>query len=292
MSFLVCKDVIKIYTDDKSGMQVPALRGVELSIQRGALVSIIGPSGSGKSTLINIIGRMDLPSSGEIFVDGQNICLFQQKKLQWYRRDVLGFLFQFPERNVLWNLSALNNVLLPMQISWNRSREERIRRAKELLKRVGLERRLYHKPSRLSGGEAQRLGIAVALANDPVLLIADEPTGELDTPTTFQIIDYFRELNQDLGKTIIIVTHDIRFAKMTSESFRLRDGQIIGVERVKDIQTLITEGRSEREEVTYVDVHGNLRLPEQVRMVAGIKNYVRLQPKPGSVTIYPVKEAS
>ncbi|MFX1538056.1 MAG: ABC transporter ATP-binding protein [Promethearchaeota archaeon] len=290
MEFLMCKDLIKIYTEPLSGIQVPALRGVELSVKKGELVSIIGPSGSGKTTLINLIGRMDLPSSGQVFVDGMNICMLKENKLDWYRRQIVGFLFQLPERNLIWNLTALTNVLLPMKVSSNLPREERLKRAKDLLARVGLDHRLNNKPSRLSGGEAQRLGIAVALANDPRLLLADEPTGELDTATTFQIIDYFRELNRDLGKTILIVTHDMRFAKMTSESYRLLDGRIVGVQRAMDPERLRVEGISEREEVIYVDVHGNLRLPENIREEVGIKNYARVRAKGDHIAIYPVEE--
>ncbi|MFX0093805.1 MAG: ABC transporter ATP-binding protein [Candidatus Hodarchaeota archaeon] len=292
MTFLVCEDLIKIFTDPLSGIQVPALRGVELSVKKGELVSIIGPSGSGKTTLINLIGRMDLPSSGRIFVDEKNICMLPEKKLDWYRRNMVGFLFQFPERNLIWNLPALTNVLLPMRISSKFTREERLKRAKDLLKRVGLGNRLAHKAGRLSGGEAQRLGIAVALANDPLLLLADEPTGELDTATTFQIIDYFRELNRDLGKTILIVTHDMRFAKMTSQSYRLRDGRIVGVQRAIDPHRLKREGISEREDVIYVDLHGNLRLPENVRKEIGIKTYARVVSKGDHIAIYPVEDTT
>ncbi|MFX1251857.1 MAG: ABC transporter ATP-binding protein [Promethearchaeota archaeon] len=292
MDFLICEDVIKIYTDPLSGIQVPALRGVELGVKRGELISIIGSSGSGKSTLINLIGRIEVPSSGRIIVDEKNIGIMQEKEVDNYRQRMVGFLFQFPRDNLIWNLPVLKNVLFPMKISSKKPREERLTRAIELLERMGLRNRLNSKPSRLSGGEAQRLGLAVALANDPPLVLADEPTGELDTTTTFQIIDYFRELNRDLGKTILIVTHDLRFAKMTSRVYRMQDGQIVDVQRALDPQSLKDKGISDREDVIYIDNHRTVRLPEPACKELGIKNYARIRVKTDHLALYPVEEAS
>ncbi|PWI46620.1 hypothetical protein CEE45_15875 [Candidatus Heimdallarchaeota archaeon B3_Heim] len=285
MAFLECNDLIKLYTDEQSKIQVPALRGVELTANEGDLVSIIGPSGSGKSTLINLIGGIDKPSSGEIILDGNIITTLKGRELTKYRRNRIGFLYQLPERNLIWNLSALKNVIVPMRLSGKWSHNIQKKRAAELLKDVGLDQRKNHKPHQLSGGEAQRAGIAVALANDPDIILADEPTGELDSVTTFKIIDYFKQLNKTLGKTFIVVTHDHRFANMTTKAMRIMDGRIIGLHRAIDPRKSFLD----REEVLFVDDHGNLRIPINIRNEAGIKNHVQIEMRDGFATIIPVR---
>ncbi|MHA1226269.1 MAG: ABC transporter ATP-binding protein [Candidatus Hodarchaeales archaeon] len=285
MAFLECTDLIKLYVDRQSKIQVPALRGIELSVNEGELVSIIGPSGSGKSTLINMIGGIDQPSSGEIVLGEDIVTKMNKRQLTKYRRSRVGFLYQLPERNLIWNLTALKNVLLPMKLVGKWSRGEQLKRAKELLKNVGLEGRMNHKPHQLSGGEAQRTGIAVALANDPDIVLADEPTGELDSVTTFKIIEYFQSLNKQLGKTFIVVTHDTRFANMTNKAMRILDGRIVGLHRAvhPDVSLDI------REEVIFVDDHGNMRLPDQIRREARIKNHIKIEMRDGYATIIPVR---
>lgn len=285
MAFLECNDLIKLYTDEQTKLQVPALRGIELTANEGDLVSIIGPSGSGKSTLINLIGGVDKPSSGEIILDGNMITKFKARELTKYRRERIGFLYQLPERNLIWNLSALKNTIVPMRLSGKWSHGIQKKRALELLKDVGLEHRNNHKPHQLSGGEAQRVGIAVALANDPDIILADEPTGELDSITTFKIIDYFKQLNDTLGKTFIVVTHDHRFANMTTKAVKIMDGRIIGLHRAIDPR----KSFSDREEVIFVDDHGNLRLPMNIREEAGIKNHVQIRMQDGFAMIIPVR---
>ncbi|MHA1946170.1 MAG: ABC transporter ATP-binding protein [Candidatus Kariarchaeaceae archaeon] len=285
MAFLECNDVIKLYTDEQTKLQVPALRGVELTANEGELVSIIGPSGSGKSTLINLIGGIDKPSSGDIILDGNMITKFKERELTKYRRERIGFLYQLPERNLIWNLSALKNTIVPMRLSGKWSHGTQKNRALELLKDVGLEHRKNHKPHQLSGGEAQRVGIAVALANDPDIILADEPTGELDSLTTFKIIDYFKQLNDTLGKTFIVVTHDHRFANMTTKAMKIMDGRITGLHRAIDPR----KSFSDREEVIFVDDHGNLRLPMNIREEAGIKNHVQIRMQDGFAMIIPVR---
>ena len=285
MAFLECNDLIKLYTDEQTKLQVPALRGIELTANEGDLVSIIGPSGSGKSTLINLIGGVDKPSSGEIILDGNMITKFKARELTKYRRERIGFLYQLPERNLIWNLSALKNTIVPMRLSGKWSHGTQKKRALELLKDVGLEHRNNHKPHQLSGGEAQRVGIAVALANDPDIILADEPTGELDSITTFKIIDYFKQLNDTLGKTFIVVTHDHRFANMTTKAVKIMDGRIIGLHRAIDPR----KSFSDREEVIFVDDHGNLRLPMNIREEAGIKNHVQIRMQDGFAMIIPVR---
>ena len=284
MAFLECRDLIKLYVEEHSKIQVPALRGIELTANEGDLIAIIGPSGSGKSTLINLIGGIDRPSSGEIVLGENIVTKMNTKQLTQYRRTRVGFLYQLPERNLIWNLTALKNVMLPMKLSGSWTYSEQKQRARHLLEDVGLERRSGHKPHQLSGGEAQRAGIAVALANDPDVVLADEPTGELDSVTTLKIIDYFKLLNKSLGKTFIVVTHDNRFANMTKKAMRILDGRIVGLHRAIDSTSLST-----REEVIYVDDHGNLRLPDEIRQQAGIKNHIQIEIRDGFATLIPVR---
>ncbi len=285
MTFLECNDLIKLYIEEQSKIQVPALRGIELSAHEGDLVAIIGPSGSGKSTLINLIAGIDKPSSGEIILGDDIVTKLTTRQLTQYRRHRIGILYQLPERNLVWNLSAMKNVMLPMKLAGKLTHSEQKKRAKQLLMDVGLNRREKHKPYQLSGGEAQRTGIAVALANDPDIVLADEPTGELDSVTTFKIIDYFKTLNENLGKTFIVVTHDDRFANMTNKALRIIDGRMVGLHRAVDSKVSL----SHREEVVYVDDHGNLRIPDDIRKQAGIQNHVQIEMRDGFATIIPVR---
>ena len=221
MSEVVCEDLIKIYKTGK--IEVVALRGLNLSVDKGELRAIVGPSGSGKSTLINIIGGITKPDAGKVFVDGESIVDMTEKQLVEYRRKRVGIVFQF--FNLIPTLTALENVELPM-ILVGVPRSERKRRAQELLKTVGLEHRMHHKPSELSGGEQQRVAIAAALANNPPLILADEPTGELDSVTGMQIAELFKQLNKQHGKTMIIVTHDLSMARIADRISRIVDGKI------------------------------------------------------------------
>ncbi|MFX1518076.1 MAG: ABC transporter ATP-binding protein [Promethearchaeota archaeon] len=283
--FLECHDVFKLYTNPVTKIQVPALRGVELSCEEGEIIAIIGPGGAGKSTLINLIGGIDKPSSGSITVDGKVVNKMKKKELNQYRRQEVGFLHQFPNRNLMWNITAFQNVIFPMKLTSRWGLQKQKKRALELLSRVGLENRAHHKPHQLSGGEAQRAGIAVALANDPKIILADEPTGDLDSVSTFKIIDYFQEVNKDLGKTFVVVTHDHRFSNMTKRAVNILDGQIVGMHRRADFE----KTASEREEVFYLDERGNLHIPEHLRKKAGVKKHVKLELIDGRITIIPVK---
>ena len=295
MTFLTLTDVIKLYKPENEHLQVPALRGVDLELEKGELASIIGPSGSGKSTLIKMIGGIDVPSSGTIEMqDEEGLTIINKlrgKKLDKYRREKIGFLYQFPERNLLPSLSAFENVELPMRLLGKLSREERKKRATELLDAVGLLGRKENKPNQLSGGEAQRTSIAVALANNPVLVLADEPTGELDSDNTFKIITYFQDLNKQYGTSFIVVTHDERFAKLTKNTYKIKDGRIYGMHRraltIENGQKIL-----QREHLLFVDRHGNLRLPEELIEEAGIKKnvIVRFNKEKKVLEVVPVNE--
>ncbi len=220
---VVCENVWKVYNEGTAA-EVRALQGINLRINRGEFLSIQGVSGSGKSTLLHCIGCLDTPSKGRIYIDGEDVSKLGEDELALIRRNKIGFVFQF--FNLIPSLTALENVELPMVFA-GVSAHKRIRRAKELLAKVGLRKRLQHRPNELSGGERQRVAIARALANDPVLLLADEPTGNLDSKSGKQIMQIFSKLNKE-GRTIIVVTHDPFVAKRTKRIVRLVDGRIIG----------------------------------------------------------------
>jgi len=203
---------------------VSALRGVTLSIEKGEMVSIVGPSGSGKSTLLNLVGGLDRPTAGEVRVDGKPLGGLSDDQLTTVRRDTIGFIFQF--FNLLPTLSSLENVGLPLHLrGWPRARVQE--RATELLKLVQLAERLNHLPEELSGGERQRVAIARALSIYPPVLLADEPTGNLDTRTGEEILALIRDLHARLGSTVVIVTHDMTVARSCSRTITLRDGQVV-----------------------------------------------------------------
>ncbi len=203
---------------------VTALENLSLTIPRGEMVSIVGPSGSGKSTLLNLIGGLDRPSAGEVRVDGRALSGLSDDELTKVRRDTIGFIFQF--FNLLPTLSCLENVGLPLHLrGWARAKVDE--RARELLSLVQLDRRTSHLPDELSGGERQRVAIARALSIDPPILLADEPTGNLDTRTGQEILALIRDLHSRLGSTVVIVTHDMQVAESCSRTIALRDGRLV-----------------------------------------------------------------
>jgi putative ABC transport system ATP-binding protein len=202
--------------------EVYALHDVNLEVQDGEFVAIIGPSGSGKSTLLNMIGCLDKPTSGSVFIDGVDTALLTDNELAEIRREKIGFVFQ--QFNLVHTLNALENVALPLFFA-GVGRETRLKRARELLLNVGLEHRMHHKPSELSGGEQQRVAIARALANNPEIIIGDEPTGNVDSATGHAIMDILAGLNKE-GRTIIVVTHDVDIAAHAGRTKRMRDGKV------------------------------------------------------------------
>ncbi len=216
-----CIDVKKIYRIGQ--VKVNALRGITLTVNKGEFVSIMGPSGCGKTTLLNIIGSLDTPTEGKVILDGIDISKASEDKLTEIRRDKVGFVFQF--YNLLPILTALENVELPMLIAGVPKRK-RIERARHLLELVGLGAREQHRPDELSGGERQRVAIARALANNPAILLADEPTGDLDTETGQEILRLMKELNRSEQQTIIMVTHDPNVAAVTDKVYHIRDGKV------------------------------------------------------------------
>ncbi len=283
------RNLIKVYEDPASDSGVIALRGVELNIRKGSMVSIIGPSGAGKSTLLNVLGGITPPTAGELFAGEIPVHSLKGWQLDYYRQHVVGFLWQLPERNLLPELTAVQNIEFAMAVA-NYPREKRQERIKFLLSSVGVWERRDHKLGQLSGGEAQRVGLAVALANEPAILLADEPTGELDSETTMEVIGYLQDLNRDEEITMVIVTHDGRFERMTQQSFFILDGMISGVRRSLNGKVAKDWRSAQREELAFVDQYGNLRIPAEIRAQHGIKSYVRFVSENGRLYIEPVEE--
>jgi len=239
-SLIKLENVWKIYQLGK--VELTVLKEMNLEINRGSFVSIIGPSGSGKSTLLNIIGCLDIPTKGKIFLDGQDIQKLSEDELAKIRGKKIGFVFQ--QFNLLPNLTAIENVVLPM-VFQKIPEEKRFGRAKKLLEMVGLGERIFHKPAELSGGEQQRVAIARALANNPEMLITDEPTGNLDSKSAEMIMEILKELYQKGERTIIVVTHDLQIASFSKEIVHIKDGQIVSDhEAMKKVLWLRENSRS------------------------------------------------
>lgn len=203
---------------------VHALRGVHMTIYQGEMVGIVGPSGSGKSTLLGIIGGLDTPTRGQVLIDGIDISRMNEDKLTEIRNEKIGFIFQF--FNLIPTLTALENVALPIQFA-RKTNFNANRRAKELLELLGLGDRFHHRPSQLSGGQQQRVAIARALANEPPLLLADEPTGNLDSESSATVLEALENIRQSIGTTVVLVTHDRKLAARADRTLVLRDGRIV-----------------------------------------------------------------
>ena len=219
-------------TYDLGPVKVEAVRGVSITIKEGELVSIMGPSGSGKSTLMHLLGCLDTPTSGKYFLDGTDVSTLGDNALADVRNRKIGFVFQ--TFNLLPHLTVLENVLLPVIYNPQGNLKEADTRAKEMLTQVGLGKRFNHLPAQLSGGERQRVAIVRALINEPVIVLADEPTGNLDTKTGLEIIKILRSLNEERGVTEIIVTHDPSITRFTHRTIHIRDGLIEGEEVNED----------------------------------------------------------
>ncbi|MEJ2736339.1 MAG: ABC transporter ATP-binding protein [Anaerolineae bacterium] len=222
-SFVLCDNLVKIYK--VAALEVVALQGLDLELARGEVMALIGPSGSGKSTLLNVIGALDTPSAGTVQVGGLDLTQMDQGQREQYMRKEVGFLWQQPGRNLLPYLTALENVEMPMLLN-GQSRSERRRRAVELLEMIDLADRIRFRPDRLSGGEQQRMALAVALANNPPLLLADEPTGQIDSKSANQVFEALRRINEAFGTTVLIVTHDPAVVKRADRVVAIRDGRI------------------------------------------------------------------
>jgi ABC-type lipoprotein export system ATPase subunit len=288
-----CEGLVKIYKT--ADLEVVALQGLDLQVESGELTAIIGNSGSGKSTLLNMLGGLDKPSAGKLYVDGKDLLAFGERDLVKYKRESVGFVWQNNARNLIPYLTALENVELPILLRGRRRRA----RAIELLEAVGLGHRLKNKLSELSGGEQQRVAIAIALANEPRLLLADEPTGSLDTKTSNQVLDLFRTLNRTIGITIVIVTHDPLLARKVDRVVQIRDGKtsaemIRRTSYAEELAQLEAEEASLHEpeshvEYAVVDKAGRLQIPAGYMDAEGFRdsNKVRVEMEDGRIVLYP-----
>lgn len=269
-----CDNLVKIYK--LADIEVVALQGLDLMVEKGELMAIIGNSGSGKSTLLNMLGGLDRPSAGRVFVNGEDLLKLTDKQLVKYKRDTVGFVWQTDARNLIPYLTALENVELPMLLTGRAKRE----RALELLDMVGMSHRKNNKLEQLSGGEQQRVAIAIALANSPKLLLADEPTGAVDTKTASQILDVLREINRTLGVTMIIVTHDRQIARKVDRVVAIRDGRTSSefirrksyAEELAEIGNDIgTVGEDTHMELAVIDRAGRLQIPKEYIEALGLE---------------------
>ncbi len=279
--------LVKIYKTRET--EVLALQGLDLTVETGELTAIIGNSGSGKSTFLNMIGGLDRPSAGKLEVDGRNLFTMTTKELTRYKRDTVGFVWQNNGRNLVPYLSVLENIMLPMQFAHAGKRKAR---ALELLELVGLPDKKHSRMNTLSGGEQQRVAIAIALANSPKLLLADEPTGSVDARTADYIFDIFRELNSQ-GQTVLIVTHDVALSKKVKRVVAIRDGKISSerilresyAERLKE-SDIDWRGEDTQEEYAILDKAGRVQIPRE--MLDELKlndSKVRVQVRDGEVVL-------
>lgn len=288
-----CDGLVKIYkTKD---IEVLALQGLDLTVKRGELMAIIGNSGSGKSTFLNMIGGLDRPSAGKLYVDGKNLFQMTEQELVEYKRSTVGFVWQNNARNLLPYLTAWENVMTPMLFDESKlmSTEEKKQRAMELLELVGLGHRKNSSLSQLSGGEQQRVAIAIALANNPKLLLADEPTGAVDRKTADDILEMFRELNEKLGITIVIVTHDKELANKVNRVISIRDGKTSSERIMKSdykerLESLDIDWKEEvtQEEFAVLDRAGRVQIPSELLEEMGMEgNKVKLELIDGKIVI-------
>lgn len=279
--------LVKIYKTKET--EVLALQGLDLTVEQGELTALIGNSGSGKSTFLNMIGGLDRPSAGSLFVAGSNLFTMSEKDLVRYKRETVGFVWQNNGRNLLPYLSALENIMLPMHLS---SEKKKKQKAIELLEMVGMSSKKYSRLNTLSGGEQQRIAIAIALANSPKLLLADEPTGSVDAKTANYIFDVFSELNRQ-GQTILIVTHDVALSKKVKRVVAIRDGKISSERILKEsyAQRLQESGidwrlEDTQDEYVILDKAGRVQIPREFLKEMNLPdNKVKLEFVDGKIVI-------
>lgn len=277
---IFCENLVKIYKT--SEIEVIALQGLDLTVEQGELMAIIGNSGSGKSTLLNMLGGLDRPSAGKLLVDGKDLLKFNDKQMIKYKQETVGFVWQNNARNLIPYLTARENIELPMLFS-GKARSDR---ALELLDMVGLLNRKNNKLNQLSGGEQQRVAIAIALANQPKLLLADEPTGAVDTKTSNDILDLFREFNRTIGITIVIVTHDRQLSKKVDRVVAIRDGrtssEFIRKKSYAEELAQLGNGMSAQDEETHeelavLDKVGRVQIPREYIDALGLRNQNKIK---------------
>jgi ABC-type lipoprotein export system ATPase subunit len=276
-----CEGLVRIFKS--ADIEVVALQGLDLHVEPGEIITVIGASGSGKSTLLNVLGGLDEPTAGTAIVGSHDLMQMSGKERNDYRRNVVGFVWQQTSRNLQPYLDARRNVEFPLAIAGESRRIRRIK-AEQLLELVGLIDRADHRPSELSGGEQQRVAIAVALANQPQLLLADEPTGELDVATAIEVFGVLRRVNEELGVTAVIVTHDPLVSQQVDRTVSIRDGRISS-EIVREGAGL-DASRVIAREFTVLDSAGRLQLPERYVAALDLKRRVRIELEPDHVGVW------
>lgn len=281
--YIVCNGLFKIYKI--ADLEVVALRGLELAVQAGEIIAVVGASGSGKSTLLNILAGYDTPSAGTVKVGAYDLLQMTAKEVVEYRRNEVGFVWQETSRNLFPYLSAIENVELPMLLTGTPAALRRTR-SNELLDLVGLADRSKHKPVQLSGGEQQRVAIATALANRPPLVLADEPTGELDDETGAEVLGLLNDVNRELGTTIVIVTHDPAISSSVGRALAIKDGKTsTETTRAVSFERRIGGDASETEEFLLVDSSGSVQIPREMLDELSIGRRVRVAVRDGRVTL-------
>ncbi len=301
--FVRCRNLVKIHKVDE--IEVVALQGLDLTVDQGEMVAIIGPSGAGKSTLLNVLGGLDAPSAGEAFVAGVNLLKLSDAERITYCRKMVGFVWQNVSRNLIPYLTALENVQLPMILDGHNKRE----RAKELLALVGLSERMAHSPAHMSGGEQQRVAIAIALANEPAVLLADEPTGSLDGENALRVLHILDDVRRTQKVTVIIVTHDRSMARAVDRYVEIRDGKT-SREAIRRSDEILLAGpgsasgphaesqpgdtpdpaadeSASHEQYVLLDSAGRLQVPQEMRDAYGITRRARLVDEGGRIVLYP-----
>ncbi len=281
-ALIVCDNLVKIYK--VADLEVVALQGLDLVVETGEFIALVGASGSGKSTLLNVLGGLDVPSAGRAVVAGYQLTELGPREQTRYLRHVIGFIWQQTARNLLPYLTAVENVALPMAFD-GLPDDVRTARAMELLGQVGLADRADHRPDHLSGGEQQRVAIAVALANEPQVLLADEPTGELDSATSAEIFELLRRLNRDTGVTIVVATHDPLVSGQVRRTVSIRDGRVSS--EVLRQRAGASEEHHVETEYAVLDRVGRLQLPRDYVEALGLEHRVRLDLEDDHITVWP-----
>jgi len=285
---IVCDRLVRIYSGE--GIEVQALQGLDLLVAEGELIALIGAAGSGKSTLMNILAGLDTPTAGGVWVAGHNLGAMTSQQRLAYRRGVAGFIWQQTSRNLLPYMTARQNVLLPMRLS-SLGRKDRLRRAGLLLEALGIAHTADRTPDRMSGGEQQRAAIATALANQPKVLLADEPTGELDSSTAQDVFSALQTANTELGATVLIVTHDPAVSSQVRRTIAIRDGKTSS----ETIRHAATDAQGtttvHAREYATLDRAGRVQLPRVMIRRLAIRNRVELREEPDHIGVWPDRAA-
>lgn len=293
-NIIECDNLYKIYKSDD--YEIFALQGLDLTVEEGELIAIIGNSGSGKSSLLNILGGLDKPTTGKLFVDGIDMFKLSEKQMRLYRRNTVGFVWQNSARNLLSNLTALENVQMITRLKNSEEKSREV--ASDLLLKVGMKDRMESSVSEMSGGEQQRVAIAIALANNPRILLADEPTGSVDSKTSASILELFNELNETLNLTTVIVTHDMQIAHCVKRVVSISEGKIFkeliakeyypNISMNQDVMASDIEDENTHEEFLVLDRHNRIQIPDEFLEKLNMKkrSKVKVRMDKDSIVLY------